>query len=512
VADGRSQLPNWLDRAASAHPQKVALQFGSYAWSFSELQRSVLVTAAVLEHKVRGQPSPVRVGVLSANRPAFVFAVSAAPLLKVSIVPLNWRQTPEEIRWQLEHSAIRVLVVDRERLPLAESATRDLPISILGAEDLEHERLPSRPLRTTRHIHLDDEALVMYTSGTTGRPKGARLTYGNLWYSAVGSALYLGHRLDDIWLQTLPLFHIGGLSILYRGVIGAVTVVLHERFDPESALAALAGGVTMTSFVPTTLARLLDCGGDQPWTTSLRHVLIGGSATPPALVDAALQRGIPIAPTYGLTETASQASTLLAIDAARKPRSSGLPLPTTDIRIAEHGRVLPAGEIGQIEVRGPSVFAGYLDESGVSPTRADGWFQTGDAGYLDHSGYVFVVDRRDDLLVTGGENVYPAEIERVLLEHTLVADAGVVGRNDADWGARPVAAVVWRGDVGQAAAVLAAYCRNRLATYKIPDVIVEVAELPRSASGKLLRRQLRDSLQIETGQALRGHGSLTDQP
>ena len=349
------------------------------------------------------------------------------------------------------------------------------------------------PMQPAPAISLEREALVLFTSGTSGRPKGARLTYGNLWFSAIGSALHLGQRPDDIWLAALPMFHIGGLSILYRGIIGANLVNLHERFEPDRVSAAIDEGATHVSLVPTSLRQLFEVRRGSPWPKTLRCVLLGGAASPPALIDECVELGIPVAPTYGLTESASQAATLRPHEITAKRGSSGLPLPVTRLRIVEQGQVLPPGETGEIELRGPTIFAGYLGDKG-RPFDADGWFATGDAGYVDDGGYLYIADRRDDLIVTGGENVYPAEIERVLSEHPLVRDAGVVGVSAEPWGARPIAFVVWQGEPASAQPALLEHCRSHLAGYKIPDQIVAVDALPRSASGKLLRRRLRDAL------------------
>jgi o-succinylbenzoate---CoA ligase len=486
------EIPNWLDVAARSHPDKLALAFGERRWTFVELRRSVAATAAAL-CDARGE-SAGRIGILAANRPGLVFAVHAATRMSVPVVPLNWRQTEGEIRRQLRDAGITVLVVDEDRETAAKSACAEMPVTIVPIAALE--RLPpSSELSESPRIALEREAAVIYTSGTSGRAKGARITYGNLWFSAVASALRLGHHADDVWLAAMPLFHVGGLAILYRGVIGATPVVLHERFQPESALAAVDEGVTLLSVVPAMLQRMLDARGDVPWPPNLRRVLLGGSAAPPRLVDECVRRGIPVAPTYGLTEATSQVATLLPIQTPYKRTSSGLPLPLTEVRIITETGVAHPGEVGDIEIRGPTVFAGYVgDHSAESPDPGDGWFRTGDSGYVDGDGYMYVVDRRDDLIISGGENVYPAEIERVLREHPSVLDAGVIGVPSESWGSRPVAAVVWLGDPDRARLGLLQHCRQHLPGYKIPDRFLLVSEVPRSASGKLLRRALREML------------------
>jgi o-succinylbenzoate---CoA ligase len=271
-------------------------------------------------------------------------------------------------------------------------------------------------------------------------------------------------------------------------------VIVHDAFDASEALAAIDAGATHVSLVPLMLSRMLEVRGSSPWPSSLRCILLGGSGAPRALIDTCLRLGLPIAPTYGLTEAASQLTTLLPCETAAKPGSSGLPLATTQVRVANAHGELPAGEIGEIEIRGATVFAGYLRDRTSARSNAD-WFRTGDLGYLDADGYLFVVDRRDDLIISGGENIYPTEIEGVLRRHPSVVDAGVVGLASEEWGTRPAAAVIWRGDPSLAEPSLRGFLRDHLAAYKIPDRVFVVTSLPRSTSGKLLRRNLRTQLE-----------------
>jgi O-succinylbenzoic acid--CoA ligase len=486
-------LPDFLDVAAQTNPARLALSYGGRQWTFVDLERAVAGAAVVLREATT--PVCYRVGILSANRPGFVCAVHAAARTGAVLAPLNWRHSAEELAWQIDDAQIDVLLVDEDRLPLATEACRGLPVQILPIEYLEETQGDAGNEPPTPSIDLARDAVVIYTSGTSGRPKAARITYGNLWFSAVASSLHIGHAQNDVWLAVLPLFHIGGLSILFRGVIGATQVVLHERFEPERVRQAFSGGITLASLVPTMLERIVEQYDAAPWASRLRCVLIGGGPAPSGLIERCARLGIPVSPTYGLTEASSQVSTLRPEDALRKLGSSGQTLPTTDIRVVDGGGLAGPGQIGGIEVRGPSIFAGYAGRVKQDAFSEDGWFATGDDGYLDEEGFLYVVDRRQDVIVSGGENVYPAEVERVLLQHPSVADAGVVGTPSEAWGARPVAAVVWRGHEGtDVESALLAHCRRRLAAYKVPDRFVVVADLPRSPSGKLLRRALRDLL------------------
>lgn len=355
--------------------------------------------------------------------------------------------------------------------------------------------LPAADVPLQDHIDLSAVQGILYTSATSGRPKGVLLTYGNHWWNAVGSALNLGVYSQDRWLAPLPLYHVGGLAIVWRSVIYGIPMVIHDTFDPDAVNREIEDGrITLVSVVPTMLERVLDARGARPWPPTLRCVLLGGGPVRPALVEACLRRGVPVAPTYGLTEAASQVATLPPEEAARKPGSAGRALLPLDIRIERTGDSASPEEVGEILVRGPTVMRGYADRP-AETARAlrHGWLHTGDLGYLDDEGYLYVVDRRDDLVVSGGENIYPAEVEAVLRAHPGVADAAVVGLPDAQWGHVAAAVVRIRAGAQVSEDDLRVFCEGRLARYKIPrHVWFSDDALPRSGGGKLLRRVVRE--------------------
>jgi O-succinylbenzoic acid--CoA ligase len=297
------------------------------------------------------------------------------------------------------------------------------------------------------------------------------LTYGNHLWSAVGSAFNLGIEPTDRWLCCLPLFHVGGLSIVMRSVIYGTTAVVHDGFDVDRVAASIEGhGVTVVSVVATQLRRLLEAGVD---LVALRAVLVGGGPVPQDVLMEAIGRGATVVQTYGLTEAASQVTTLSPADAQRKLGSAGRPLLTTHLRIQD----------GEILVQGPTVAPGVGDE--------DGWLHTGDLGRIDEEGFLYVTDRIGDMIVTGGENVLPAEVEEVLMRHPAVADAAVVGRSDREWQEAVTAVVALRNGVDASPDELRSHCAEALASYKVPKRFEFVSELPRTASGKLMRRTLR---------------------
>jgi O-succinylbenzoic acid--CoA ligase len=450
-------VPDWLRQRAHITPRRRALSAGDAHWSFAELDRHVDNAAAAL--LARGIRAHDRAGVLAANSAGYVLAVHALMRVGAVVVPLNTRLAPQEVDWQVRDAELSHVLDDAELGHLVD--------------------LDAGTPSSSRDFDLAEPHSIMYTSGTTGRPKGAVLTYGNHWWSATSSALNLGLQPGDAWLACLPLFHVGGLSILLKSVIYGMTAVVHPRFDAARANAAIdQQGVSMVSVVSTMLDRMLAERGERPFPATLRCVLLGGGPAPLALLERALRAQAPVVQTYGLTETASQIVTLAPEDALRKVGSAGKPLMGAQLRIESDAEIC---------VRGPTVSPGYLHQ----PLRDDDWLHTGDLGYLDDEGYLYVLDRRDDLIVSGGENVYPAEVEAALLAHPAVGDAGVVGEPDPQWGRSVRAVVVLRSGMNASECDLIAFCRERLAGYKVPRRIVFRDGLPRNAAGKLVRRELR---------------------
>ncbi len=424
-------------------------------WTFAELD--ALVDGATSVMLDRGIARGDRVGLRAGNSAAYALAVHALMRIGAVIVPINTRLTDPEVDWQTRDAGVRLT---------------------LDEDDLSGLLAARGPRALNRQFVMDEWHSIVYTSGTTGRPKGAILTYGNVWWSATASVLNLGLREDDVWLACLPLFHVGGLSILLRGVICGIAALVQPRFDPAEVNRAIEDQqVSIVSVVSTMLDRMLREHGERPYPPSLRCVLLGGGPAPLPLLERAANLGLPVVQTYGMTETASQLTTLAPEDALRKLGSAGKPLMGADLRLKADGEIC---------VRGPNVSPGYLNH----PPRQD-WLETGDVGYLDDDGYLYVLDRRDDLIVSGGENVYPAEVEAALLAHPAVVEAAVIGVPDAEWGSRVHAVVVLKPGVEASPDDLLAHCRDSLAGYKVPRHVEFRSALPRNAAGKLLRRELR---------------------
>jgi len=505
------EMPDWLAARATLTPDRLALIVGDQRVTFGELDRRA--TSAARRLAGLGVREGDRVAVFFRGALPMADLVHVVARIGATLVPLNVRLAPAELTWQIQDIRARLLLYDSPHPPTPSPSRGEgeQPVDTEDASPLS--RAWERGAGGVRAVHIDDfyqqcesdfaprgridlaaTHTIIYTSGTTGRPKGAMLTYGNHWWSAMGSVLNLGLREDDRWLAPLPLFHVGGLSILMRSVIYGIPAIVHERFDPAAVNRAIdEDGATIISVVAVQLRRMLDARGDRPYPSTLRHVLLGGGPAPLPLLEECARRGVPVVQTYGLTETASQAVTLAPSDALRKVGSAGKPLLPMEVRVEQDGRAMPPSEPGEIVVRGPTVTPGYADRP-EETARAirDGWLHTGDLGLLDAEGYLYVLDRRNDLIVSGGENVYPAEVEAALLAHPAVAEAGVVGMDDPAWGQVPVAYVVPRPDLPLTPDTLIAFCRERLARYKVPARVALVDALPRNASGKLLRRELRE--------------------
>ena len=438
----------WLERAAAARPDAIAVAEPGRSCTYAELL--ALARSAAEELRARGVGVGERVGIALPAGVGFAQALHAALLLGAVAVPVDLRLGADERE--------RVLADVRT---VVEGPLEGVPRGVVGAV----------PSRATSH-DLEAVAVVIHTSGTSAAPKPVELTYGNFLWSALASGVALGAEREERWLCPLPLAHVGGLSILLRSAIYATTAILHERFETDRVLAALRDErITLVSLVAQTLERLLDAGLERP--PALRCALTGGGPVPTDLLARARGAGVPVSPTYGLSEACSQVATA----PVAAPAHGALPLFCTRVAIDEHSQ--------EILVRGPTVAPGAVG--------ADGWLHTGDLGQLAGSGALQVAGRRSETIISGGENVAPAEVEAALAAHPAVAEAAVFGLPDPRWGEAVSAVVVAREGAAPDPAALRAHCTERLAPYKVPkEVRLVRGPLPRTSSGKLLRRVLAE--------------------
>ncbi len=481
----------WLPGRAAATPCQVALRVGRETLDWQALAAAVGRRAA--HWQAAGVLPGDAVAALLPNGRVFLEGLHAAAARRAVWLPLNVRLAVPELAAQLRDAGARWLLHDDPRRdPRVPELVRHLPeLRLLEADSPLSDRGPGGA--PTPGAQPDAVRVLLYTSGTTGRPKGVELTHANFHANAVATRRRLGRACGQRWLACLPLFHVGGLAILTRSVLLGGSVVVHERFDAEAVSRALdVEGITGTSLVPTMLARLLEARGDASAPATLRVVLLGGGPVAPELLARAWRGGWPVAPSYGLTEATSQVATLPRSAFGARTDVAGRALPGLTLRIADgDGRPLPAGREGEILVRGPTVMAGYRNRpEETARVLRSGWLRTGDVGVLDREGWLRVLARRRDLIVTGGENVYPAEVEAALLAHPEVREAGVAPAPDREFGQRVEAWVVLRPGARANVEGIRAFCRTRLAGYKVPRAVHLVSELPRTAAGKLLRRAL----------------------
>jgi o-succinylbenzoate---CoA ligase len=485
-------IPNWLKKRADLTPNRIAIHFRDSSITFQELFYLTVKTAGQLSEV--GLKKDQFVGVLLKNHQDTVIILLALQVLGIKAVILNNRLSTEELIWQLKDSNSSFLLTEEDFSEHINEITGRIGNLTIITKQILFQRKGSTPAILDEYS-MNDVCTVMYTSGTTGHPKGVLQTYGNHWWSAIGSALNLGLLDTDTWLCAVPLFHISGYSILVRSIIYGMTIVLHESFDEEEIIKDIQKyNVTIMSVVSAMLMRIIKSLKDQTLPETFRCMLLGGGPAPLPLLEKCVEKRIPVFQTYGMTETASQIVTLSPEHALSKLGSAGKALFPSQLKIVNSsGENAAPYEEGEIHVKGPNVTIGYLNrEQATKDSFRNGWFATGDIGYLDEEGFLYVLDRRSDLIISGGENIYPAEIEGVLLSHPDIDDAGVTGLPDDEWGQVPAAVIVRKSGSQLTEEEVISYCKEKLAKYKVPKKVAFVSELPRNAAKKLMRRKLAE--------------------
>jgi fatty-acyl-CoA synthase len=462
------------DRARNT-PNRVAIDDGERAWTYAELDARSDELAAGLGH---GE----RIATLTANSAAHVALFFACAKAGAILLPLSWRLSAHELAFQLDDADPALLVASPEFAPLAEEA---LERAVAEPTLCSWEHKPERAARAGAPPAPGDPLLLIYTSGTTGRPKGALLTHANCFWTNLSFDLATGVRPEDVVLQVLPQFHVGGWNVqaLLAWWKGA-TVVLEREFDARRSLRLIEQKrVTTMMGVPATyLFMANEPSFARADLSSLRLAVVGGAPMPEALLETWHRRGVDIVQGYGLTEAAPNVLCLAPEDAVRRTGWAGKPYPHVDAALSEADELL---------VRGPNVFAGYWRNEAATREAftADGWLRTGDVAERDDEGNYRIRGRLKDMVISGGENVYPAEVEAVLHEHPAVVEAAVIGKPDEQWGEVCVAFVVVREEASEEQ--LVEHCRARLARFKVPKEIRFVDALPRSGMNKVLKDELR---------------------
>ena len=500
-------LGSWPERRLRISPQRPAIWFEGTTTTHGEFAHRVRRAAAALASLGVGRGD--RVAWLGANHPAALETLYACGQLGAIWVPVNARFTPPEARYVLEHSGASLVVHGREHGTTADALRAQLPDVrhwaaaepplAGGADSLDWQRLlaDAEPVLRDEPVSLEDNCLIMYTSGTTGRPKGAVLTHGNMTWSCLNQVLGFDFTPDERTLGLAPLFHIGGLNgTLNPTLLRGGCVVLVRGFDPPETLRVIVEQ-RVTSFfaVPT----MLDALSRQPDfdtvdLSALRTIGAAGAPLPLPLLHTWLDRGITVQQAYGMTESAPAGTVLDSADAVAKVGSAGKPQFFVDVRVVRpDGTECAPGEIGEVVLSGPNIMAGYWNAPDATAVAiVDGWYHSGDAGSTDEDGYLYIRDRYKDMLISGGENVYPAEIESALLELPEVVEAAVIGIPDEKWGEVGLAVVVPAPGAPEDPEAIRTALRQRLAGFKVPRHVEFVDELPKTATGKIRKPDLRD--------------------
>lgn len=492
-------LSHFVRYHALAAPNRTAIVYGDDRISYLELDERIRRIAGWLQEQGLGAGDVL--AMLMKNSPAFIEIGFAASHVGAIFMPLNYRLAAEEVNYICDHAGAKMICVDAE---LADLVPTRLQRTIIDGDlqrDVSRAAGPSSTLAQRHQVQPDDVFRLMYTSGTTGRPKGVIHTYSNFYWKSVGHDIALGLGPDMRLLVAGPLYHVGafdlpGIAVLWKGG----TLVIHRDFNAEAAFQSIAREkVTCAWLAPVMLGSLLMEGNSAAHDlSSLLWVIGGGEKTPEARIHA-FSDLFPKAryiDGYGLTESCSGDTLMEAGREIEKIGSTGRAIPHVDIEIRDdQGQPVPTGTAGEICLRGPKVTKGYWkDPEKTAESFFGDWFRTGDVGHLDADGFLFLSDRKKDMIISGGENIAASEIERVIYELPEIAETAVVGAPDDRWGERPVAFVVAKPGMTIDAGSIERHCRTKLAAFKCPRQIILRDGLPRNASGKILKRLLRDDL------------------
>jgi fatty-acyl-CoA synthase len=501
-----SNLAAAMLRRAQLNPERTAVIYEEQTISFGEFGDRVRRQATLL--KEGGVCLGDRVAYLGFNHPALLETLFAAQALGAIFVPLNFRLTGEELTFIINDAGIHTLVVDDTLRAVVEPVRANLCCQrYFGSESaadgwpyLHDARAAAAPLEAAVSVEEHDVAIIMYTSGTTGLPKGAMLTHGNIVWNNINASLAFGSSRDQVILTVAPLFHIGGLNVMTLGSfhVGS-TLVLLRNFEPDKVLENIQRyAVTHMFGAPAMFLFMAQHPqfGDTDLGT-IETLICGAAPVPESLIELYEDRGISFCQGYGLTETAPFSAFLTPEWARSKLGSAGQAPLYSDTRIVDNNnKPVEQGVRGEICLRGPNIMKGYWNrpEATASAIDTEGWFHSGDVGYLDEDGFLFICDRLKDMVISGGENVYPAEVEGVLYKHEAIAEVAVVGMPDEKWGEAVTAVVALNEGHDLTLEELREWAQDKLARYKLPLRLHLVDALPRNPAGKVLKFELRDQL------------------
>ncbi|WP_086314799.1 O-succinylbenzoate-CoA ligase [Enterococcus sp. 7F3_DIV0205] len=477
---------SWLQKQVNERPDQPAFYWQDEVWSFTEIAQEVKQWAESFSSKIPNKEK--RVALFSRNSKEMYFSILALWELGKELVLLNTHLSLQELHYQLTDAEVNLVVVSTESTAFLSELDQLKQIEMTKSNPLKG----TAATENTSIYQLDGTASIMYTSGTTGNPKGVVQCFSNHLASALATQENMNITADDCWLCPVPLFHISGLSIIIRQLVLGCSLRLYSKFDAKMVTNDLAKGRgTVISVVAVMLQELLENYPKAGYSSNFKAMLLGGGPISPKALEKCESHGIRVIQSYGMTETCSQVVALGFEDAAEKIGSAGKPLMGMAVKIIDDNeKKLQPNEVGEILLKGKNVVYRYLngDQWQMVKWTADGWFKTGDMGYLDEEGYLYLVSRLSELIISGGENIYPTEIEHVIQEFPGVKEVAVIGESDEKWGAVPVAYIV--GEPTITVEKLNEFAENYLAKYKLPKRIYLCHSLPKTASGKLAKHRL----------------------
>ncbi|KRN78851.1 o-succinylbenzoate--CoA ligase [Fructilactobacillus lindneri] len=477
-------MDNWLQKRALLTPKRMALSFKQQSWNFTELKQQVI---KVCNHLVGSNIQKLqRVAILGNNTPQLYFTILALQQLGIEIVFINKNLALPEIHYQLQDAQISLLIyADEFQNKLQKLAS----VTLISLNNLMRAKTSDAADFIKSEFDLNQVTSIMYTSGTTGKPKGVLQTYRNHWSSAIGANLNLPVTAKDTWICAVPLFHISGFSIMMRSLIYGMSVRLYDHFDEESINHDLITGVgTIISVVPYMLKKLLS-KKSEPYSSYFSYMLLGGGEIDIATLQACRDEQINVIQSYGMTETASQVVALNPIDAINKIGSVGKPLFPVSLKIADS---IALNQVGQVLLKAANISPGYLNETNHNQFTSEGWFKTGDLGYLDSDGFLYLKSRLSELIISGGENIYPREVENVINQFPGIVESAVIGKQNSTWGSVPVAFIVTNKVINLQQ--LSDYLTSKMAKYKVPKQFILIDELPKTNNGKIRRKLLQSKI------------------
>jgi fatty-acyl-CoA synthase len=493
----------WIDKRAQITPTRMAVIGVDEQLTYLEMSRKINQTARMLADHFRIRKGD-RIAILSSNNTEYILLLFAIAKLGGIAVPLNIRLTPKELAFQINDSGAKMLVVESEFKDTAEALLELTDLEVLLGLDGKRFQINLKDLIHSypgdvfndETVDASDPYIICYTSGTTGLPKGAVLTQENMFWNAVNNNLAIDITSEDRVITLLPLFHIGGIGLFaFPALLAGGSVIIPGKFDPEVALSMIEKyRVTIVMGVPTIHDALRKCPAfEQTDLSSIRWFYSGGAPCPHELISFYLERGIPFGQGFGMTETSPTVFMLSKEDYSRKIGSIGKPAMFCDIRIVDDkGNDVSPEEIGELLIKGPNVMKGYwnLPEE-TAKTIRDGWLYSGDLVRQDEEGFVYIAGRKKEMIISGGENIYPLEVEQVILELPQVAEVAVIGISDEKWGEVPKAILALKAGAVLPEEIIRKHCEQRLAKYKVPKEFEYVESLPKNSTGKIDKAGLK---------------------